>query len=101
MSAPASRHLDAAIELQKGARTVLSMLSQDTPSPERTAMVYLADAVDQLIEHIKEHQHTYWGPPGLASKPFTTQAQRDTGAAAHKVFLKQQAQKMKDKEGRS
>jgi hypothetical protein len=47
------RHLNAAIELQKGARRLLSQIQQSDPSPEHAALVYLADAVGQLIQHAK------------------------------------------------
>jgi hypothetical protein len=55
------------------------------------------DALVRRIEALENHQHTYWGPRGLAGRPLTTQPQRDTGAAAHATYLKQQADKKKAK----
>ena len=53
MGSGEARHLNAAVELQKGARTVLSLMTEVTPSLEHAALVYLTDAVGQLIEHLK------------------------------------------------
>jgi len=59
------------------------------------AIGHLILAVETLCEELQAHQHTYFGPPGLHGKWATTSPQRDTGAAAHAVYLKQQADKKK------
>jgi len=49
------------------------------------------------VKELQGHQHTYYGPPGIIGVAYTTQPQRDTGAAFHEAFVKQQADKRKGK----
>ena len=57
----------------------------------------LAQAIELLCDELEAHQHTYWGPIGLAGKWATTQVQRDTLSASQKIFEQQAAAKVTKK----
>ena len=73
------------------------MLAQhaDETQSDRIAIRALVQAVYALCDELDAHQHTYWGPIGLAGKWITTQSQRDTTSSAHEAYMKAQADKKK------
>jgi len=59
------------------------------------AIGFLVLAMEALCDELEGHQHSYFGPADMHGKWATTGEQRDTGAAAHAAYLKQQADKKK------
>jgi hypothetical protein len=80
-------------ELTEQARVALANATVGTD-------VYLIRAITLLLDELEAHQHTYYGPTGMASQAYTTQPQRDIVNPAQKHFEEQQAAKLADKKAK-
>ena len=85
--------IDAIIEeIQVAARALEHRTSEHADRAALDLLLRLAWEVKQL----QAHQHSYLGPPSqFSGRVYTTSPQRDTEAASHAAFVKQQADKQR------
>jgi hypothetical protein len=82
-------------ELTDKARQAAS--DADTAPGGSAAVGYLIEAIKALCDELEAHQHSYYGPSGMAGQWLNTQSERHVESASQLAYMQQMADKKKAK----